>query len=181
MGQGDDEGVLRFVEQFGLVLHESGIPRMSARVFAYVLADDAEVYTASELAAGLRVSPAAISGAVRYLVRVGLLARERAPGARTDHYRVYDDDVWSPITLQEVPLLDRNIELLSTGVEMLDQTRPGGRRVRETLEYFRFLRAELPRMVERWKEHRAHLFDGQLSEVSGERGRETSDNPGAAS
>ncbi|MGH3318759.1 MAG: hypothetical protein ACRDN9_01035 [Streptosporangiaceae bacterium] len=103
------------------------------------------------------MSPAAISGAVRYLVRVGLLARERAPGARADHYRVYDDDVWSAIYLQEGPLLERHAAVLAEGVEMLDETSPGGRRVRETLEFFRFMAAEIPEMVERWREHRARL------------------------
>ncbi|HEU0285555.1 MAG TPA: helix-turn-helix domain-containing protein, partial [Nocardioidaceae bacterium] len=66
-----DEAVLRFVERFALILVESGMPRMPSRVFAYFLADEAERYTARELATGLRVSPAAISGAVRYLIQAG--------------------------------------------------------------------------------------------------------------
>jgi 8-oxo-dGTP diphosphatase len=36
-----EETVLRFVERFALVLSETGLPRMPARVFAYVLAHDA--------------------------------------------------------------------------------------------------------------------------------------------
>ena len=50
------------VERLGQVLEKSGVPRMPARVFAYILADDRSVYTAAELAQGLHVSPAAISG-----------------------------------------------------------------------------------------------------------------------
>ncbi|GAA2585997.1 helix-turn-helix domain-containing protein [Actinomadura fulvescens] len=149
-----DEALLRFVERFAIVLGESGIPRMPARVFAFVLADDAETYTAAELAAGLRVSSAAISSAVRYLVQTGLLGRERRPGERVDHYRVYDDDVWSAILRQREPLLRRHEEFLTEGAEMLDPQRPGGQRVRETLEFYRFMRAESPRMIERWQEHR---------------------------
>lgn len=149
-----DDAVLRFVERFGMLLHESGLPRMPARVFAYVLADDAQTYTAAELAAGLRVSPAAISGAVRHLVYIGMLTKEREPGARADHYRVYDDDVWSVITMQQVPLLERHLEFLRDGVDMLDADRPGGKRVRETLEYYRFLVTEMPQLVERWQAYR---------------------------
>ncbi|WP_222721508.1 GbsR/MarR family transcriptional regulator, partial [Actinomadura sp. HBU206391] len=149
-----DVRLLQFVEKFALLLHESGMPRMSARVFAYVLADDAEIYTAGELAAGLQVSPAAISMAVRHLVQIGLLARERQPGARTDHYRVYDDDVWSAITLQRVPLLKRSEDFLAEGLELLDPDRPGGRRIHETLEFYRFFRTEMPLLVERWQNHR---------------------------
>src|SRR4030095_13763683 len=90
----DEEAVLRFVEQFALVLVEAGIPRMPARVFAYVLAVDADRHTAAELAAGLRVSPAAISGAVRYLVQVGLLGKERAPRSRRGYYpRIHEENL----------------------------------------------------------------------------------------
>lgn len=153
-----ERAVLRFVEQFALMLADSGIPRMAARVFAYVLADDADRYTAQELSTGLQVSPAAISGAVRYLVQVGLLGREREPGARADTYRVYDEDVWYAITARRQEGLDRALRFLSDGVELLDAARPGGRRVRETLEYYRFMHAELPEMMTRWQKHRRELF-----------------------
>jgi DNA-binding transcriptional regulator GbsR (MarR family) len=157
--EGHDDAVLRFVERFAMILVESGMPRMPSRVFAYVLADDAERYTARELANGLRVSPAAISGAVRYLLQTGLLIKEREPGSRSDHYRVYDDDIWYAISQQRLPLLKRYEDILTEGVEMLDQARPGGRRVRETLEYMRFTRVEMAGMAERWREHKRKVLD----------------------
>lgn len=163
----DDDAVLRFVEQFALLLTESGMPRMAARVFAFVLADDAERYTAQELAHGLRVSPAAISGAVRHLVQIGLLGKEREPGARTDTYRVYDDDVWYAITMQRHEALKRSVDFLAEGVELLDHARPGGRRVRETLEYYRFMLAELPQSLERWKKRRQALFSDESLPAEG--------------
>ncbi|RIQ21094.1 GbsR/MarR family transcriptional regulator [Jiangella rhizosphaerae] len=161
----DHDALLRFVEQFALVLTESGLPRMPARVFAYVLAEDAERYTAAELAEGLRVSPAAISGAVRSLVQAGLLAREREPGSRADHYRIYDDDVWSHIIMQREPLLRRYTTVLSEGLGTLGEGR-GARRIAETLDYMQFMRAELPLMIERWRKHRAeHPPPPDASEV----------------
>ena len=157
--EADEEAVLRFVEQFALVLVEAGIPRMPARVFAYVLAVDADRHTAAELAAGLRVSPAAISGAVRYLVQVGLLGKERESGSRSDHYRVYDQDIWSTIMRQQDPVLKRTEDVLARGLELLDETRPGGRRVRETLEFYRFIRSDLKALLDRWSEHRRELLE----------------------
>jgi predicted transcriptional regulator len=147
--------LLRFVERFALVFTASGIPRMPARVFAYVLADDAEAYTAAELADGLRVSPAAISQAVRYLVQVGLLGREREPGSRSDVYRIYDDDVWSRIYAGQVQVLDQFEAAAADGVAVLGLDRQGGRRMEETRRFFAFMRQELPRSLERWQEHRA--------------------------
>jgi hypothetical protein len=147
--------LLAYVERFALVLSDSGLPRMPARVFAYVLADDAERYTAGELASGLRVSAAAISGAVRYLVQAGLLGKERDPGARSDVYRIYDDDVWSRIYGQQIGTLQRFEAAAADGVATLGLDRPGGRRMAETQEFFSFLRAELPEMLVRWQAFRA--------------------------
>ena len=87
------DDLLRGVERFALILNGSGMPRMASRVFAYVLAEDSDRYTAAELAEGLRVSPAAISGALRYLLDTRMIFKEREPGTRADLYRIYDDDV----------------------------------------------------------------------------------------
>jgi DNA-binding transcriptional regulator GbsR (MarR family) len=150
--------MLRFVERFAMVLAESGIPRMPARVFAYVLAEDAEKYTAAELAAGLRVSLAAISGAVRYLLQVGLLAKEREPGSRSDQYRIFDEDIWGTIAKQRLPVLQVYADAAAEGVKVLKPGSPGAQRMRETQEYYAFLQAEQPKLLERWREHRRALF-----------------------
>ena len=77
---GDDPAIARFVERFALTLLETGLPRMPARVFAALLiAPDARL-TAAELAERLQVSPAAISGAVRYLVQVRMVASGAGTG-----------------------------------------------------------------------------------------------------
>jgi predicted transcriptional regulator len=155
------DALLRFVERFALVMTESGVPRMPARVFAYVLAEDADTYTASDLASGLRVSPAAISGAVRYLVQVGLLAKEREPGARSDSYRIYDDDLWFAIFSQRDELLRRWEEGLADGINVLDSNSRGGRRLRESKAFFAFFRAELAEMMNRWHERKRSLLDAE--------------------
>ena len=161
-GDGDREALLRYVERFALVLRESGMPPMPARVFAYALADDADRYTAGELAEGLRVSPAAISGAVRYLVQAGLLGREREPGTRGDLYCLYDEDVWARIYTQRFELLRNYEQAVTEGIDVVGPDRPGGRRLAETRDFFAFLRAEMPGLIERWREHKATIA-GQRS------------------
>ncbi len=150
-GVGDREALLRFVERFAMALTEIGMPRMPARVFAYVLADDAERYTAAELADGLRVSPAAISGAVRTLVQMGLLGREREPGARADTYRIYDEDVWGTITEQRLARSHPIEEIAREGAALLGEDTPGGRRLRETAEFYEYMRSRLIEDVARWR------------------------------
>lgn len=153
-----NEEFMRFVERFALALDEIGLPRMPARVFAYVLADDAERYTAAELASALQVSPAAISGAVRMLVQMRLLGREREPGARVDTYRVYDDDLWGTITTQREQMIEPFERLAGEGVELLGADTPGGRRLRETQEYFRFMQRKLQENIKEWYELKRTMF-----------------------
>ena len=163
-GDLENETLLRVVEQLGLLLNEVGMPRMPARVFAYVLADDADRYTARELADGLRVSPAAISGAVRYLVQAGLLDKGREPESRSDHYRIYDDDVWSAIIQQRIPLLERWAGMLADAVEQLPEGSRGRARLRETEAYYRFAAKASVTMMEQWRGQRDELvarLDGQ--------------------
>src|SRR5919198_2906606 len=147
-----DEDELRFVEQFALMLVEAGMPRMPSRVFAAVLAEDSGRLTAGEIAARLRVSPAAVSGAVRYLVQVRLLFRAREPGARSDHYYLSEDDPWYVAIYNRAEMLARWEESASRGASVLGSDRPAGVRLRETAEFFAFLREELPALLARWKD-----------------------------
>ena len=66
---------------------------MPARVFCALIVTETGKMTAGEIADTLRVSPAAVSGAVRYLIQVGLIVKRRDPGERRDHYEV-TDDMW---------------------------------------------------------------------------------------
>jgi hypothetical protein len=45
--------------------------------------------------------------------------------------------------------------VVAEGVEAVGADSPGGRRLRESQEFFAFMRAGLPRLLEGWQEHRA--------------------------
>jgi DNA-binding transcriptional regulator GbsR (MarR family) len=154
----EHDNLLRAVERFAQTLELAGMPRMASRVFAYVLAEDSDRYTAAELAEGLRVSPAAISGAVRYLVDARLLFKEREPGMRSELFRVYDDDVWRMIMLARIPILEQWQVGLDKAIELIGDDGRGGRRLLETREFVSFLREELVAMMDRWTEHRRARF-----------------------
>jgi DNA-binding transcriptional regulator GbsR (MarR family) len=155
-----DQNLLRAVDRFAQTLELSGMPRMAARVFAYVLAEDSDRYTATQLAEGLQVSPAAVSGALRYLLDARLLFREREPGQRSDLYRVYDDDVWRVIMSARIPLVEHFIAALDPAIELLEPGSRGRRRMEETREFFRFVMREMAEMMERWSVYRKeHLAD----------------------
>ena len=143
-----------FTERMGAVMFESGLPRMPARVFAALLASDPGRMTAAELADQLKASPAAISGAVRYLAQISLVARERESGSRRDHF-VLHDDVFLELMTQEIRSLTRWEQGLQQGIGDLGADTPAGRRLSDTVEYFQFMRGELAGMIERWRERRS--------------------------
>ncbi|NUS75111.1 MAG: MarR family transcriptional regulator, partial [Streptomyces sp.] len=97
----DPEAVSRFVERFAAQLVEAGLPRMPARVFAALLSSDNGALTSAQLSEQLQISPAAVSGAVRYLSQVHMLSREREPGSRRERYRVHSDQWYQALTNRE--------------------------------------------------------------------------------
>jgi DNA-binding transcriptional regulator GbsR (MarR family) len=149
----DQRAVSGFIERFAVALSDAGFPRMPARVFAGLLATDSGRLTAAELAALLRVSPAAISGAVRYLAQVNLASREREPGSRRDYYRVHDD-VWYEAIARRDQVLARWERSLREGIELLGRETPAGSRMAETVTFFEFMQKELPLLLKKWREHK---------------------------
>jgi DNA-binding transcriptional regulator GbsR (MarR family) len=147
---GENNAVARFVEQFSALLSDGGMARMPARVFARVLAEDSGQLTAAELADTLDVSPAAVSGAVRYLTHVGMLVRTREPGARRDVFRVHAD-VWGEMYEQQAMQLRRYADAADEGARALGDG-PAARRLAETRDYFAFMQTELPALIRRWRE-----------------------------
>ncbi|WCB93066.1 hypothetical protein DSM104299_01768 [Baekduia alba] len=145
----DDAGQRQFIEAFGLLLADAGMPRMAARAFAAILSDDAPGLTAGELGERLGASAAAISGAVRYLTKVGMLRKLREPGARVDHYSL-GDDVWYELLAEREARLTRWERTLADCAAGLPDG-PGARRLRESEEFYAFLRGELTGLLERWR------------------------------
>ncbi len=157
----DDKALAGFVERFAAVLTQSGFPRMPARVFAALLATDSGRLTAAELAKLLRVSPAAISGAVRYLVQVNLASREAEPGSRREHYRVHSE-VWYEAIARKDQVLDRCEQSLREGIDVVGRDTPAGARIAETLAFFEFLQRELPALMEKWRAQKATIRSSRI-------------------
>ncbi|MFI6278377.1 GbsR/MarR family transcriptional regulator [Streptomyces sp. NPDC050988] len=153
----DPEAVSKFVEGFAAQLVEAGMQRMAARVFAALLASDSGAMTSAELGEQLQVSPAAVSGAVRYLAQVHMVSREREPGSRRERYRVHSDQWYEALTSRDA-VLKRWEHTLREGVDSLGMTTPGGQRIAETLAFFEYLQGELGQLMERWREHRDKTF-----------------------
>jgi DNA-binding transcriptional regulator GbsR (MarR family) len=153
----DEDAVRRYVESLALVLSQIGMQRMSARVFAALMTTDDARLTAADLASQLSVSPAAISGAVRFLEQVGLVAKEREPGERRDHYRLFDD-LWYATFLKRDRMIIMWRDAAGDGIEALGEDSPAGKRLAEMRDFLSFMLEELNGMYERWHKLREEKY-----------------------
>jgi hypothetical protein len=159
----DDEAVRRFVERLAMTLDEMGVPRMPGRVLAAMTAADEESLTAADLAERLDVSPAAISGAVRYLLHIGLIAREPVRGTRTHHYRL-PSDVWYESSIKRRGMVKTVADLADEGVKALGgPDTPSGRRVAEMSAFYRFIESEMDSLFDKWQAIKAARHGGESS------------------
>ncbi|MEU3480273.1 GbsR/MarR family transcriptional regulator [Streptomyces sp. NPDC033754] len=151
---GNEEGVSRFVERFAAELTEAGMQRMAARVFAALLASESASMTSAELAEQLRISPAAVSGAIRYLSQVSMVSRERDPGTRRERY-VLHNELWYETFTRRDQILVRWEKVLRDGSEQLGPKTAAGARTAETAEFFAFLQREMLGIMDRWSAYKA--------------------------
>jgi len=148
-GPTQDE-VSQFVERFAAVLADSGVPTMSARVMSRMLVSPTGTMTAAELAESLKISQPAVSGAVRQLIQVSFITRERLPGSRKDHYRIRDD-VFAAILERRNQALGDWESASRSGATLFSPDSPVGRRLIEAADFFAFIHSDLDQLIKNWR------------------------------
>lgn len=143
------QAVARFLERFASVMVEAGVPPMPARVFSALLVSENGRLTAADLSKLLAASPAAISGAVRYLEQVQMIRREREPGSRRDVYHV--DNNWYEMSFQRGQVMARWAAAAREGVSILGPRSAAGQRMADSLGFFEFVLEELAGLTQRWE------------------------------
>jgi predicted transcriptional regulator len=149
--QADRDSLPEFIEKFAAVLITAGFPPMPARVFVALLVTDSGRLNSAELVELLQISPAAVSGAIRYLAGLGLVHKERVPGSRREYYRM-PADIWRQVTASQAEVMARWAALLKEGIVLVGPDTPAGRRMTGHAAYFEFLAAEMPALYARWDE-----------------------------
>jgi predicted transcriptional regulator len=150
----------QFVDRMGGALTQAGLPRLPSLVFSALLVDDDGKMTSAELSSALEVSPASISGAIRYLVQVGMVRRERERGSRRDLY-VVDDDAWHGTMMRRDQLYAPMIAALSAGIGAMGEDSPAHERLILTREFLLFVDEEMRGLAEKWEQRREALSAGR--------------------
>src|SRR2546421_7016415 len=151
---GPDEPLFEYIERFAAVVVAGGSPPMPARVFVALLVTDSGRLSAAELAAMLRISPAAVSGGVRYLIQLGLVHKERVPGSRRDYYRM-PGNMWDDLLRMRDQVMSRWTALVREGIDLVGADTPAGERMAEQAAFLEFATKELSQVLNRWQEYQA--------------------------
>ena len=151
---GPKDPLFGYIERFASVMVAAGMPPMPSRVFVALMVTDAGRLTAAELAEMLRISPAAVSGAVRYLIQLGLVHKERVPGSRRDYYRM-PDNVWHDMLRLRDQVMTRWTALIREGIDLVGPGTPAGARLASHAAFFDFVAKELSGIQASWDEYRA--------------------------
>lgn len=146
----DPVEVRQFIERLSLLLSDMGVPPMPARVWATMMSADEDTLTPGDLAQRLNVSPAAVSGAVRYLLQIGLLERVGIPGSRRQHYRV-PMGLWHQAFMHREQALKNFSAVAAEGIRTLGPKTPAGARMAEIHDFFEFLAEALPKLLADWR------------------------------
>ncbi len=146
----------QFIERMGGALAAAGLQRLPSRVFAALCIDEDGRMTAAELGETLGVSPAAVSGAVKFLVQIHFVHRERERGSRRDVY-VVDDDAWHSAMMSRDTTYAPMLTALDDAVDRLDPSSDARLRLLLMREFLAFVDAEMTELAARWERRRQQI------------------------
>jgi DNA-binding transcriptional regulator GbsR (MarR family) len=148
--QRDEAAMRQYIEHISRMLADWGFPRMAGRVLFVLMGAEERTLTAAELAERLDVSPAAISGALKYLIHLSMVTREPVPGSRRDRYRLVDDS-WYEVTTAKMTFLKVLADATEQGVDAAGgPTTVAGARLANMRDFYLFVQENMPDVLEKW-------------------------------
>lgn len=143
-----------FIERASSEMAAQGFPRMPARVLMALTATEEGKATAEELAATLQASPAAISGAVRYLGVVGFVRNTTIPGTRKHIYSL-GDTPWYASSFTRGQLYEQIQNTMRTSSVRMPADSQARARIEEVADFYGFMQRRLPGLLDEWHAERA--------------------------
>ena len=167
MGGIDSAEKQRIIEDIGMLFESSGLPRMSGRVFGWLLISSPQQQTAAEIAGGVAASKGSMSTMLRMLTQFGMIERFGVPGERSAYYRV-KPAYWVGMMQAKVDFIRRFHELAERALEATDGSDPERmQRLEETRDFYHALGTELAAMIERLSAGKAGAARGPVGRSTG--------------
>ncbi len=142
-----------FLEEFGVLFEQHGLPRMTGRILGWLLISDPPHQSTDEMAEALSASKGSISTTTRLLIRIGQIERFSFPGVRHDYFRVKPGACYQMLKDSLVHITTMR-QLAERGLELLEGKANRGR-LEEMRDMYALFEREYPALLERWEqEHR---------------------------
>ena len=145
----DDAAAAEFVTTLGTHLAAQGFPRIPAFVIMALTVSDDGRLTAAELAEQLGVSPAAISGAVRYLTLLRFVQTTTVPGSRR-HVYALSPTPWYAAALDNSDRYRQLTRITRAAAAGLDGRPRARARIEELASFWEFLERRMPALLDEW-------------------------------
>jgi DNA-binding transcriptional regulator GbsR (MarR family) len=149
-----------FVEEFGIVMAQTGLPRMAGRILGWLLISDPSHQSSEQLVKGLEASKGSISSMTRFLIQVSLIERMSLPGIRRDYFRIRPD-AWPNMIrrgLEDEIKMVRQLAERALGL-LADKPPLTRQWLEEMCNVYNFLEREFPTLLERWAQQREETGD----------------------
>lgn len=140
-------------EKLAVVLTQSGMQRMTARLLAAFLFAEQPALTMGDLVDQLHASTGSVSMGVRSLMSVGLVEKVPAPGSRRDHYRMRHD-AWATLFTHQNEAVRGMREAADVGIAASRAGSLARQRLEDMRAFYDFVLAEMPELVRRWQRQR---------------------------
>jgi DNA-binding transcriptional regulator GbsR (MarR family) len=129
-----------------------GLPRMTGRVFGWLLVCDPPEQTAAEIAEALDASKGSISAATGMLVRNRMVDRLHIRGERADRFRIrpdaWDEQLRDPGTAQAR-------HMIAKGLEALEGEPPSRRaRLEELDTFYAWWQSRMDSLADEWRRYK---------------------------
>ena len=141
-----------YAEEAAVVLSGMGLPLATGKLLGWLLICTPAAQSGAEMAAALGLSKGSVSAGIRMLESSGLARRVAMPGRRGTFYEMTPDAIMRAAGSEKFTyfrqLLDRGLEVVG------GEDAPGAERLRLNRDFYAFLEAEVPKLVERFRQQR---------------------------
>lgn len=96
----------------------------------------------------------AISAAMKMLTAVGLAERVPVQASRREHYRLRDD-AWAVLFTNQNVTISAMQDAAAAGIAATSPEHPAHHRLTQMRDFYTFLLAEIPALLERWRQESA--------------------------
>jgi DNA-binding transcriptional regulator GbsR (MarR family) len=141
---------LHYIEEYGVCLEDSGLPRMAGRILGLLLVCTPPHLAADQIAEILDASKGTVSTMTRLLMQYGLIEKIGLPGERRDYFRLRLD-LGEQLIATKIAEISRMRSMAERGLALMESDLPEERqRLAEILNFYTYFERELPALLDRY-------------------------------